>query len=108
MGFEVIATRGTAEFLTRKGLIVTTINKVQEGRPHIVDSMKDGLIHLVINTTEGAQSIADSFSIRQTALLGKIPYSTTLSGSRALAHAIAAMKQPRGLDVRSLQEYFLN
>jgi len=106
MGFEVVATRGTAQFLEGRGLKVNVINKVREGRPHIVDMMKDGGVHLVINTTEGAQSIADSFGIRHTALLSKIPYSTTLAGSRALVQAIAAMKQSGGLTVRSLQDYF--
>jgi carbamoyl-phosphate synthase large subunit len=106
MGFEVVATRGTAQFLMDRGLHVSVINKVREGRPHIVDQMKDGRIHLVINTTEGAQSIADSFGIRRTALLGKIPYSTTLAGSRAMVQAIHASSQNGGLTVRSLQDYF--
>jgi carbamoyl-phosphate synthase large subunit len=106
MGFEVVATRGTAQYLIEKGHNVSVINKVREGRPHIVDQMKDGLIQLVINTTEGAQAIADSFSIRRTALLGKIPYSTTLAGSRALVQAIDASKQHGGLGVCSLQDHF--
>lgn len=105
MGFEVIATKGTASFLESKGLKVSNINKVFEGSPHIVDLMKEGRISLVINTTEGAKSIADSFSIRRTALLGKIPYSTTLAGSKALVQAIAAVASD-ALDVRPLQDYF--
>jgi carbamoyl-phosphate synthase large subunit len=106
MGFEVVATRGTAQYLQEKGHAVSVINKVREGRPHIVDLMKDGGIQLVINTTEGAQSIADSFGIRRTALLGKIPYSTTLAGSKALVKAIEAARKGDGLTVRSLQDYF--
>ena len=106
MGFEVVATSGTAQYLKEKGHKITVVNKVREGRPHIVDMMKDGHIHLVINTTEGVKSIADSFSIRRTALLSKITYSTTLAGSRALVQAIAAIKQRGGLHVRSLQDYF--
>ncbi|MBN8530765.1 MAG: carbamoyl-phosphate synthase large subunit [Alphaproteobacteria bacterium] len=105
MGFNVVATRGTASFLQGKGVTVTPINKVREGRPHIVDMMKDGRIVLVFNTTEGSQSISDSFSIRRTALLGKIPYSTTISGARAIVEAIAARKG-KGLEVRPLQSYF--
>jgi carbamoyl-phosphate synthase large subunit len=105
MGFEIVATRGTAEYLASKGLKVQTVNKVREGRPHIVDMMKDGGIQLVINTTEGSKSIADSFSIRRTALLGKIPYSTTIAGSRALVQAIQVVRQ-NDLGVRSVQEYF--
>ena len=84
---------------------VKPVNKVREGRPHIVDMMKDGHSALVINTTAGAQSISDSFSIRRTALLQKIPYSTTLSGSIALVAAIKAVRAG-GLDVRPLQSYF--
>jgi carbamoyl-phosphate synthase large subunit len=105
MGFEIVATKGTAKFLEGKGLKVTHVNKVHEGSPHIVDMMKEGQIHLVINTTEGVKSIADSFSIRRTALLGKIPYSTTLAGSRELVNAIEAMRG-NSLTVCSLQDYF--
>ncbi len=78
LGFKVVCTRGTGEYLQQQALPVEIVNKVHEGRPHIVDMMKDGKIHLVVNTTEGTQAIADSSSIRRTALLGKIPYSTTI------------------------------
>ena len=105
LGFSIVATSGTASHLNAQGLKVATVNKVREGRPHIVDMLKDGQIALVINTTEGAESIADSFSIRRTALLGKIPYYTTIAGAKAAASAIAAINQG-GLDVRSLQDYF--
>ena len=105
LGFEIVATQGTADFLKKNGLQVTQINKVHEGSPHIVDAIKEGEIKLVFNTTEGAKSIADSFSIRRTALLGKVPYYTTLSGSRAASNAIAAIAET-GLSVRSLQDYF--
>ena len=77
-----------------------------EGRPHIVDIIKDGGVDLVINTTEGTVSISDSFSIRRTALLNKIPYSTTIAGARALVQAIVRIKQEDGLEVASLQSYF--
>jgi carbamoyl-phosphate synthase large subunit len=79
---------------------------VHEGRPHIVDMLKDGKIALVINTTEGGQSVSDSFSIRRTALLGKIPYYTTIAGAKAIASAISAINTGGGLDVRSIQSYF--
>ena len=105
LGFEIVATQGTADFFKKNGLRVTKINKVHEGSPHIVDAMKEGEIQLVFNTTEGAKSIADSFSIRRTALIGKIPYYTTLAGSRAASNAIAAIAET-GLSVRSLQDYF--
>ena len=105
MGFEVVSTRGTAIYMNSHGLKVETVNKVREGRPHIVDMMKDGHIALVLNTTEGAKAIADSFSIRRTALLNKISYSTTLAGSRSVVQAIKAIKST-GLDVHPLQSYF--
>ncbi|MEQ8369362.1 MAG: carbamoyl-phosphate synthase large subunit, partial [Alphaproteobacteria bacterium] len=83
MGFEIVATRGTAAFLKQAGVSVTVVNKVIEGQPHVVDAMINREIHLVINTTEGAQAIQDSFSLRRTALLGRIPYYTTVAGARA-------------------------
>jgi carbamoyl-phosphate synthase large subunit len=105
LGFELIATRGTADFLNKQGISCAVVNKVREGRPHIVDMLKDGKIALVINTTEGSASLADSFSIRRTALLGKIPYYTTIAGAKAIALAIHAVHR-EGLDVRSIQSYF--
>ena len=106
LGFTLVATRGTASYLKKQGIAVEEVNKVREGRPHIVDQLKDNRIALVINTTDGSQSLADSFSIRRTALLGKIPYYTTVAGARAVAQAIAAIKNDGGLDVKSIQEYF--
>ncbi len=81
------------------------INKVHEGRPHIVDAMKDGEVQLVFNTVEGAQAIADSFSLRQAALLGNIAYYTTVAGARASVAAIAALASGE-LEVAPLQSYF--
>jgi carbamoyl-phosphate synthase large subunit len=104
MGFSIVATSGTARFLQDKGLAVTRINKVLEGSPHIVDAMINGQIHLVINTTEGAKAIADSFSLRQTALLNKIPYYTTIAESSSVVQGIAAL-QAGQLQVKSIQEY---
>jgi carbamoyl-phosphate synthase large subunit len=106
MGFKVLCTRGTGEYLQQQNLAVGLVNKVREGRPHIVDLMKDGQIAMVFNTTEGSQAIADSASIRRTALFGKIPYSTTLSGASAMVAAIASIHNSQGgLQVQSLQEY---
>ena len=105
-GFSVVATRGTAAHLTAAKLKVGVVNKVREGRPHIVDMLKDNQIALVINTTEGGQSISDSFSIRRTTLLNKIPYYTTVAGARAASQAITAVKSGRGLDVKPIQSYF--
>jgi carbamoyl-phosphate synthase large subunit len=107
LGFDVVATGGTAKFLQDYGLKqVRKVNKVLQGRPHIVDMMIDDEIDLVLNTTEGAQSIKDSFSIRRTALMRKIPYSTTVSGSFALVEAIEAAQAKGGLQVKPLQDYF--
>ncbi len=106
LNFQIIATKGTANFLEKQGIKVEIVNKVQEGRPHIVDIIKDGGVDLVINTTEGVASIADSFGIRRNALLNRIPYSTTIAGARALVRAILRMRQDSGLGVASLQSYF--
>jgi carbamoyl-phosphate synthase large subunit len=105
LGFRVVATGGTAEYLKAKGVGVEQINKVAEGRPHIVDAMKNGEVHLVFNTTEGAQSYRDSYSIRRTALTQNIPYYTTMSGGRAAIQAIRLLKSGAPLGVRPLQAY---
>jgi carbamoyl-phosphate synthase large subunit len=105
MDFEIVATRGTARFLEEHGVTVRTINKVLEGNPHIVDSMIDGNVQLVFNTTEGAQAIEDSFSLRRTALMREIPYYTTRAGAHAAVHAISALREG-SLEVASLQSYF--
>ncbi len=105
MGFEVVCTVGTANYMRAQGLEVSLINKVREGRPHVVDSMKNGNIALVFNTTEGAKAIQDSFEIRQTALTAGIPYYTTVAGSLAATKAIRALKTGQ-LEVAPLQAYF--
>jgi carbamoyl-phosphate synthase large subunit len=104
LGFEVLATRGTHDFLRGQGIAVDRINKVREGRPHCVDRILDGGIHLVINTTAGAEAIKDSFPIRRNALLKGIPYYTTMSAARAAVGAIAELRAGK-MRVRSLQEY---
>jgi carbamoyl-phosphate synthase large subunit len=103
-GFKVLATSGTAAYLAEQGLDVFPIKKVLEGRPHIVDAMKNGEVQLVFNTTEGKQSLADSFEIRRTALMMKTPYFTTAAGALAAAQAIVATVEDT-LDVRPLQSY---
>ena len=105
LGFEVIATRGTARFLTDQGLEVEQVLKVREGRPNVVDRMISGDIKLVINTTEDRKAIADSFPIRRTALTNAIPYYTTVAGAQAAVQAIAALKSGQ-LEVAPLQSYF--
>jgi carbamoyl-phosphate synthase large subunit len=101
LGFKLVATRGTHKVLTDAGLEVEQVNKVTEGRPHIVDSLKNGDIDLIINTTEGRQSIADSASIRRTALQQKVFCTTTLAGADAVCKAIANGEDH---DVRRLQD----
>ena len=105
IGFKVIATSGTQRFLVEKGVPSSKINKVLEGRPHIVDAIKNGGVQLVVNTTEGAQALADSRSLRRAALLHKVPYYTTLAGAIAAAEAIVAYAGGE-LQVRPLQAYF--
>jgi len=104
MGFAIVATRGTAGYLAANDLAVRTVNKVAEGRPHIVDLIKDGEVDLMVNTTAGAQSIADSYEIRRTALTMQIPYYTTMAGARAAVQALATMKRGT-LEVAPLQSY---
>ena len=105
LGFHIQATGGTARFLMENGIPTQKINKVSEGRPHIVDAIKNGSIQLVFNTTEGAQALADSRSLRQAALLHKVPYYTTLAGAIAAAQGIRAYMSG-DLEVRALQDYF--
>ncbi len=105
MGFALIATQGTADTLVAAGLPVGLVNKVRDGRPHIVDHMLNGGVQLVFNTTEGSQAIADSFSLRRTALAYAIPYYTTVAGARAAVQAIAALRAG-SLEVAPLQSYF--
>jgi len=105
MGFGIMATGGTAVFLCKNGIEVSLVNKVLEGRPHIVDAIKSNKVHLVFNTTEGAQAVSDSFSLRHAALMGGIAYYTTVSGARAAAEAIAALRAG-SLEVAPLQAYF--
>ena len=91
MGFNATATGGTARVLDAAGIPVVPVKKVHEGRPHIVDAMISGQIHLIFNTTEGASAIADSFTLRRTALIHRIPYYTTVAGCGAAVEAIAAL-----------------
>jgi carbamoyl-phosphate synthase large subunit len=104
MGFALVATHGTARVIAEEGLPVVSVNKVSEGRPHIVDLMLSGGVQLVFNTTEGAQAIADSFSLRRTALTNSIPYYTTVAGARAAVEAIKALRAG-SLEVAPLQSY---
>jgi len=105
LGFSIIATGGTAAHLESKGIPVERVNKVAQGRPHIVDKLLDGEVALVFNTTEGWQSLKDSHSIRTTALQKKVPYFTTAAASLAAARSIEAV-QGHALEVASLQSYY--
>ena len=102
MGLSLTATSGTAAFLAEAGITSTVVNKVYEGRPNIVDQIKDGDIALILNTTEGAQAVDDSRSMRAAALMDKIPYFTTLAGSHAAAFAIKAHSEG-DVGVKALQ-----
>lgn len=105
LGFTIVATGGTADYLAGEGIAIERVNKVAQGRPHIVDRIQDGGIDLIFNTTEGWQSLKDSASIRATAMAQKIPYFTTAPASVAAARAIAALSG-QALDVCPLQAYY--
>ncbi|MFN3688332.1 carbamoyl-phosphate synthase large subunit [Salinarimonas sp.] len=105
LGFVILATGGTQAYLEANGVPARKINKVLEGRPHIVDAIKNGDVHLVFNTTEGASALSDSRSLRRAALLHKVPYYTTLAGAIAAAEGIEAYLSG-DLEVRALQDYF--
>ena len=105
LGFTVVATDGTARYLMERGVRAARINKVAQGSPHIVDRLREGGVQLVINTTEGAQAIADSFEIRRTALILHVPHYTTVAGARAAVLAIATLRAGP-LEVAPLQSYF--
>ena len=104
LGFKILATRGTATFLSQHGISVQRVNKVREGRPHAVDMIKNGRIDLVINTTNNKKAVSESYSIRRAALVFNIPYTTTLAAARATAFAIKAIMEGQ-LEVKALQEY---
>lgn len=104
-GWKVIATGGTADYLVEQGIDVERVNKVAEGRPHIVDRIKDGDVQLIFNTTEGWQSLQDSQSIRASALAADIAYYTTAAASDAATQAIGALRA-HSLEVKPLQDYY--
>ena len=104
LGFTIMATRGTADFLEEQGLASRFVYKVSTGRPHVVDAIKNREIQLVINTGSGDETKRDGYEIRRAALKFRLPYATTIAGARAICHGVAALKERR-LEVKSLQEY---
>jgi carbamoyl-phosphate synthase large subunit len=105
MNYTIYATKGTANFLNNNGIEVEKVNKVQEGGKTIVDLMQDGKVDLVINTTEGEKSIQDSFSIRRSAIVMKIPYTTTASGAKEIVKALKELNSKETLEVNPIQSY---
>jgi carbamoyl-phosphate synthase large subunit len=103
-GYKLVATRGTAKAISADGVECAVVNKVMEGRPHIVDMMKNGQIDLIVNTTEGKQAIADSYTIRRTALQNKIAYSTTLAGARATCMALEYLTTASVISLQDLHQ----
>jgi len=101
LGFELVATKGTARTLTENGLTVTPVNKVAEGRPHVVDMIKNNEIDFIVNVTEDKKAVADSYEIRHSALENKVTYYTTLAGAKA---ACIGMTQMEELHVESIQD----
>jgi carbamoyl-phosphate synthase large subunit len=109
LGFTLMATGGTQAYFEENGVPCERVNKVLQGRPHCVDAIISGQVQLVINTTEGAQAIADSYSIRRSALNQNVPHYTTVTAAAAAVAAIAALRAaagPGGLEVAPLQAYF--
>jgi carbamoyl-phosphate synthase large subunit len=100
LGFELVATKGTAAALTESGLKVQAVNKVAEGRPHIVDMIKNGDISFIVNVTEDKRAVADSYEIRRSALQNKVTYYTTIAGAKAACVGMAHMQE---ITVESLQ-----
>ncbi|MEZ0262485.1 MAG: carbamoyl-phosphate synthase large subunit, partial [Alphaproteobacteria bacterium] len=105
MGFTIVATGGTARHLVEAGIRARKVNKVHEGQPHVIDSMINGDIALMLNTTDGPQAVVDDFNLRRAALQNKIPYYTTIPGAKAAVDAIASLRNSGPFDVKSLQEY---
>ncbi len=105
LNFKIFATKGTAQFLSKFSINVKIINKVNEGSPHIVDLIKKNKIHLIINTTSGVKSIADSLSIRRTALSKKIPYFTTISAAKIAITGLNIITDNE-ISVKSIQELY--
>jgi carbamoyl-phosphate synthase large subunit len=105
LGFTVVATHGTADQLERAGVPAEHVNKVYEGRPHVVDRLRNGDIAMVVNSTEGQKAIRDSYSLRRATLMAGIPYFTTIAAATAAVGAIEARRREGRLSVRSLQEY---
>jgi carbamoyl-phosphate synthase large subunit len=104
LGFSLIATSGTADHLNKSGITVETVNKVGEGRPDIVDYIKNKEISFMINTVFGAKSQQDSFTLRESALQYKVPYTTTIAGARATINAIEVLLKEQ-INIKSLQQY---
>jgi carbamoyl-phosphate synthase large subunit len=107
LGFKIYATRGTSAFLSAQGVQNLMVAKLSEGRPHLIDHIKNKEINLVINTSTGGKTASDAYLIRRATLVYNLPYATTISGARAFVQAIAAICQGE-LQVTSLQEYHAN
>jgi carbamoyl-phosphate synthase large subunit len=105
IGFKIMATRGTAKLFQKNNIPVQVANKVYEGRPNVIDHIKNGEIDLVINTSSDKKTVQDSSSLRQATILYQIPYTTTIAGAKAIALAIKE-KSSCGLEVKSIQEYY--
>jgi len=104
LGFTIVATRGTAAAISAAGVACEVVNKVQEGRPHIVDMIKNDQIDLIVNTTEGKQAIADSYTIRGAALQHKVPYSTTIAHAYATSLALTCIDSPTVARLQDLHQ----
>ncbi len=105
LGFAIVATKGTADFLAANGVPCTHVHKISEGRPHILDKIQDKQVQWIINTSMGTRTTEDSYTIRRAALSYHLPYTTTIAGAVSMVKAIATVKE-EAMEVKSLQEYF--
>jgi len=103
--FNILATHGTAKVLTENGIPCTMVNKVSEGRPHLLDKIRDHQIQWIINTSMGTRTTEDSYIIRRSALDYHLPYTTTVAGAIAMVQAMAAIRE-RPLEVKAVQDYY--
>ena len=104
LGFKILATRGTAERLQKEGITCEKVNKISQGRPHILDKLQDGKVQWIINTSSGSRTTEDSYSIRRAALDYHIPYTTTITGALSMTQAIRTLKEEKA-GVRTVQEF---
>jgi len=105
LGFQILATSGTAEYLTEHGVECARVNKISQGRPHILDKIQDKQIQWIINTSMGSRTTEDSYTIRRSALIYHLPYSTTTTGALSMVQAMETVRK-KAMEVKAIQDFF--